>query len=112
MRTTVKALYRGKPVVWPVDEITHFHAAEKYVIAHHVDGRELLLTDTIKALNDEFRESFLLIKRGSLVARRRIVRIEPVFKQFAALVYLRGVSGPLPCSRARLPVVCEIMRCA
>jgi DNA-binding LytR/AlgR family response regulator len=111
-RSTVKAQYRGKPVVWPIEQITHFHSADKYTVAHHVDGRELLLNDSLRALADEFREHFLLINRGVLVARGRILQVIPEPKHIAGLVYLQGVADPLPCSRSRLPVVREFLNCA
>lgn len=111
-RTTVKALYRGKPVVWPVEQITHFQHADKYTVAHHVDGRELLLNDTIKVLADEFCRQFLLVNRGVLVARARIRQVVHTPERIEGSVYLEGVAGPLPCSRSRMPVVKDFLRCA
>lgn len=104
-RSTVKALYRGKPVVWPVDQISHFMHADKYTVAHHVDGRELLLTDTLRALANEFSQHFLLVSRGVLVARERIQSVSHQPERVEGFVYLQGLAEPLPCSRSRMPVV-------
>lgn len=111
-RTTVKALYRGKPVTWPVDEITHFTHADKYTVAHHVDGRELLLNDTIKVLAEEFCRQFMRVNRGVLVARSRILQVVHAPERIEGAVYLEGVDSPLPCSRSRMPIVKDFLRCA
>lgn len=111
-RSTVKALYRGKPIVWAVDEITHFTHADKYTVAHHEDGRELLLTDTIKQLADEFFERFLLVSRGTLVSRKRLSAASHKPERVEGVVYLEGIDTPLPCSRSRMPVVQHFLRSA
>lgn len=111
-RTTVKALHLGKPVVWPVDAITHFTHADKYTVAHHEDGRELLLTDTIKQLADEFFDQFLLVSRGALVSRKRLASAAHKPERVEGVVYLDGIDTPLPCSRSRMPVVQHFLRSA
>lgn len=72
-RTTVKATYLGKVITWPVDEITHFESAHKYTVAHRADGKELLIVDSMKSLAIEFRDRFIMVRRGMLVARELII---------------------------------------
>jgi DNA-binding LytR/AlgR family response regulator len=108
-RNTVKALCRGKPVVWPVDQITHFLHDQKYTVAYHVDGRELLLTESLKALADEFSQHFLLVSRGVLVARDRIQSVSHQPQRIEGLVHLKGLPQPLPCSRSRMAVVRDFL---
>lgn len=100
MRTTVKALHLGKPVVWQVEEITHFTHADKYVTAHHADGRELLLTDTIKDLAEEFAGQFTRVSRGVLVSSSRLESAHRRPERIEGTVFVRGVAEHLPCSRS------------
>lgn len=99
-RTTVKALHRGKVVTWPVEEITHFDHAAKYTVAHHHDGRELLLTDTIKDLAEEFADQFIRVSRGVLVSASRLESAHRRPERIEGTVYVRGVADHLPCSRS------------
>lgn len=104
MRTTVKAMHLGKPIVWQVEDITHFHHRDKYVTAHHKDGRELLLSGPIKALAAEFADLFIEIRRGMLIRRDLLLRVETHCDQSNGVAHVQGV-GLLPCGRTRMPAL-------
>lgn len=108
-RTTVKALHLGKPVVWQVEDITHFSHADKYVTAHHKDGRELLLTDTIKELVNDLGDQFIEIRRGMLVRRELLVSVQSSREKSNGIAVVWGI-GNLPCSRARMPGLRSFLR--
>lgn len=109
-RTTVKALHRGKVVTWPVEEITHFTHADKYTVAWHADGRELLLTDTIKDLAEEFACRFIRVNRGILVARDRLTGVQHDPERIEGIAHVQGVSTPIKCSRSCMPEVTRYLR--
>jgi two-component system response regulator AlgR len=54
-----------------VEEILYFQAEQKYVIAK-TRHKDYLLDDSLKALEEEFRDSFLRIHRNALVSLRHI----------------------------------------
>jgi two-component system response regulator AlgR len=54
-----------------VDEILYFQAEQKYVIAK-TRHKDYLLDDSLKALEEEFSDSFLRIHRNALVSLRHI----------------------------------------
>jgi two-component system response regulator AlgR len=54
-----------------VEEILYFQAEQKYVIAK-TRHKDYLLDDSLKALEEEFADSFLRIHRNALVSLRHI----------------------------------------
>ncbi len=91
----------GKIRLVPVASVIAFHAEQKYVqMLHEVDGRlrESLIDEALKALEDEFADSFVRIHRSALVRRDAIVGLDrDDAGQYS--VALRGVPEPLPVSR-------------
>ncbi|MGI9272485.1 MAG: LytR/AlgR family response regulator transcription factor [Woeseiaceae bacterium] len=59
----------------PVTDIHCFIADQKYVTVHHNEGQDLI-DDSLKALEEEFADSFVRIHRSVLVAVSEIDRIE------------------------------------
>jgi len=57
-----------------IDDISRFHADQKYVRVHHNDG-EHLIDESLKALEVEFDDKFVRIHRGALVS---ITHIESI----------------------------------
>jgi two-component system response regulator AlgR len=57
-----------------IDDITRFHADQKYVRVHH-SGGENLIDESLKALETEFAGQFVRIHRGALVS---IAHIESI----------------------------------
>ena len=62
-------------VLVPIGDVSYFRADQKYVCVHH-DSGEHLIDDSLKSLEQEFRDDFVRIHRGVLVAVNRIDRLE------------------------------------
>jgi two-component system response regulator AlgR len=92
----------------PVDEIAYLRADQKYV-AVGWRGREELLDEALRDLEDEFAGRFLRVHRNALVARNHVVALERIADETMA-VRLRGVAEPLPVSRRHLPAVRAALR--
>jgi two-component system response regulator AlgR len=107
-RRHLSARYRGGLKRVPLEEIHYLFAEQKYVTVHY-DGGELLLDDSLKALEDEFPGRFLRIHRNTLVARDRVTGLERTLDG-TTLVTLRGCPERLQVSRRHLPEVRRWMR--
>ena len=59
-----------------IDDISRFHADQKYVRVHH-SGGEHLIDESLKALEVEFDDKFVRIHRGALVS---ITHIESIVR--------------------------------
>ncbi len=57
-----------------VADILGFFADQKYVRIEHADGEDLV-AESLKALGEEFRNEFVRVHRGALIAIRNIERI-------------------------------------
>jgi two-component system response regulator AlgR len=70
-RNHVCARVRGNLKLIPLADIAYFHADQKYVTVYHRNGTDLI-DESLKALEDEFSESFVRIHRKALVAVDKI----------------------------------------
>lgn len=75
-RGHVCARIQDKLKLIAIEDISHFHADQKYVRVHH-SGGENLLDDSLKALEREFSDLFVRIHRSALVS---ISHIEALHK--------------------------------
>lgn len=102
-RTHLCAHVRGNLVMVPVAEISHLIADDKYVRVHYSRG-EVLVEESLKALEAEFDERFVRIHRNCLVAKSRIAGLSRASDE---RVFLRLVDGgePLEVSRRNLPAL-------
>jgi len=75
VRTHISATLHGNLQLVPVDAIRYFRAEHKYVTARHVDG-QLIIEDTLTALEEEFGDRFLRVHRKALVATAYVRAIE------------------------------------
>lgn len=91
-RTHLSSRVGDRLLLVPVQSVRCLLADSKYVTARHNEG-ELVLDETLKALESEFPDRFLRIHRNALVAVEHVERME------GNLVYLRGDSEPLEISR-------------
>lgn len=66
-RSHISATLGGKLHLIPVRDILYFQADQKYVSVHHRDG-EVLIEESLKALEQEFSSQFVRIHRNALVA--------------------------------------------
>ena len=81
----------------PVEDILYLQAEEKYVVVHHLRGKDLI-EESLRSLEEEFGERFIRIHRNCLIARARLaeVRRTPAGQVQAVL---RDVEAPLEVSR-------------
>jgi two-component system, LytTR family, response regulator AlgR len=92
----------------PLDEITHFRADHKYVMAFCA-GRERVVDEPLKELEQVFEPRFLRIHRNCLVAVAHIESMQRT-KTGQSQVYLRGLAEPLTVSRRHLAQVKAVMQ--
>lgn len=96
-RRVLCARLRGNLRLVPVEDIHYLQAEEKYVVAYHARGQDLI-EESLRALEEEFGERFIRIHRNCLIARDRLqeVRRTPAGQVQAVL---RDVAQPLEVSR-------------
>ena len=102
-RTHVSAYVGGNLQLVPSEQIFYFHAEQKYVAVRHPEG-QLLIDDSLKALEEEFGDRLLRIHRNSLVA---IDHIEGLERDGSGKyqVYFRGIDDRLEVSRRMVATV-------
>lgn len=107
-RTHICARLRGNLKLIPVDDILYFLAEDKYVVVHHVGG-EVLIEESLKALEQEFEGRYVRIHRNCLVAVERLggLRRAPDGR---ILADVRGSDVPLEVSRRNLPALRKRVR--
>jgi two-component system response regulator AlgR len=103
-RTRIAVRTRDELKLIPVEEIVCFVAEQKYTTLRHFTG-EVLIEESLKALEEEFGERFVRVHRNSLVAVAHIVGVERDGEGHQA-VRLRG-GATLPISRR---LVTEVLR--
>ncbi len=102
-RRRISAHYRGGLRSVPIEDVIYLRAEHKYVTVRHVDG-ELLVDDSLRALEQDFAELFLRIHRNALVARARVCGLEKR-SDGCAYIQLRDCAERLQVSRRHLPEV-------
>lgn len=107
-RSHICARVRGEMKLVPISAIAYFLADAKYVEVHF-DGGEVLIEDSLVALEEEFADRFVRVHRNCLVARERI---EGLGKNAVGEtnVRLRGRSETLEVSRRNLPQLRRLLR--
>lgn len=107
-RQRICASVRGSLQLIEVDEIRYFQADQKYVSVATPAG-EVLIEETLKALEEEFVDRFVRIHRNALVARHYIaglVRDE----QGHGRVRLSGIEATLEVSRRHIAEIRRLVR--
>ncbi|MBI1732046.1 MAG: response regulator transcription factor [Gammaproteobacteria bacterium] len=107
-RSHVSVSTRTGLLLVPVTEIAYLRADRKYVGAGW-KGREILLDEPLKLLEQEFGDRFLRAHRNALVARAHVVALERRADGGYAL-RLREVTEPVPVSRRHLAGVRAALR--
>jgi len=107
-RTHISATLHGNLQLLPLGEIRYFRAEHKYVTARHPEG-QLIIEDTLSALEDEFNDRFLRVHRNALVAKAHVRGIEsdPSGHQF---VRLDGIDDRVEVSRRQAPVIRRLLK--
>ncbi|WP_296810420.1 LytTR family DNA-binding domain-containing protein [Thiocapsa sp.] len=107
-RRQISAHYRGGLRTVQIQDVIYLRAEHKYVTVRHVDG-ELLIDESLRALEQEFAGHFLRIHRNALVARDRVSGVEKR-PDGGSFIKLRDCAEQLPISRRHLPEVRRWMR--
>jgi two-component system response regulator AlgR len=107
-RRNVCARVRGELRLIPVDEVVYFRADLKYVTVRHQHG-EVLIEESLKALEDEFGVRFVRVHRNALVAVAAIEALERDAEGHAR-VRLRGIAETLEVSRREVATVKDRLR--
>src|SRR5687767_5047837 len=107
-RTHLCARLRGGLKLVPVSDVAYFLAEDKYVLVRH-DGGEVLIEESLKALEDEFAERFVRIHRNCLVAIDRLAGMER-HADGRVFVEVRGSTTPLEVSRRNLPGLRKLVK--
>ena len=108
MRTHFSALVAGNLRLVPLADVRYLQATQGYVAVVHPGG-ELVIEDSLRALEDEFGEIFLRIHRHTLVALAHVAALERD-RLGNAYIRLREVAVRLPVSRRLLPEVRRRLR--
>lgn len=69
------ARFRGRLELVPIEEVYYLLAEHKYVTVRYYRG-EVLIEESLKALEEEFSNRFLRIHRNALVARTQITGLQ------------------------------------
>ncbi|MDE1961092.1 MAG: response regulator transcription factor [Xanthomonadaceae bacterium] len=107
-RSHLCARVRGNLVLVPVADIRYLLAEDKYVVVHHGKG-EVLIEESLKALEDEFDARFVRIHRNCLIARDRLVGLVRA-ADGSIHAQLEGVAATLEVSRRNLPMLRKLVR--
>ncbi len=102
----IQAMYRRNVIRVPVENITHFKADNKYVIAHHVDG-QLLLDAPLIELEQVYGDRFIRVHHNALVSRDRLQGFQKkkLYSHAPATVLLVGTAEPVGVSRRETSAV-------
>ena len=107
-RTHVCARIRGNLRLVPIEDILYFLAEDKYVVVHWTGG-EVLIEESLRALEDEFGDRFVRIHRNCLLAVDRIAGLQRM-PDGRVLAEVRGGTAPLEVSRRNLPALRKLVR--
>lgn len=107
-RSHLCARVRGSLKLIPLTDIQYLQAEDKYIVVHH-DGGEVLIEETLKALENEFADYFVRIHRNCLVARTRLAGL---VRGSDGIMYaqMSGSGSTLEVSRRNLPALRKLVR--
>jgi two-component system, LytTR family, response regulator AlgR len=107
-RTHISATLHGNLQLLPLGEIRFFRAEHKYVTARHPAG-QLIIEDTLSALETEFAERFVRVHRNALVAKAHVRGIERDANGHQ-YVRLDGIDDLVEVSRRLAPVIRRLLK--
>lgn len=102
-RSHLCARVRGNLRLIPIQDVIYMQAEDKYVVVHSEQG-EVLIDESLKALEAEFPDVFVRLHRNCLVASDRLVALDKD-AQGEVVARVRGVETPFEISRRCLPSV-------
>jgi two-component system response regulator AlgR len=107
-RQHICARIRNRLQIIPIKDIMCFQADQKYVTVYYMGG-EILIDESLKALEEEFSDRFMRIHRNALVAYTYIEALEK-FAEGRFRVRLRSLETPFEVSRRLVPQVRRQLR--
>jgi two-component system response regulator AlgR len=107
-RTHISATLHGNLQLLPLGEIRFFRAEHKYVTARHPQG-QLIIEDTLSALETEFADRFVRVHRNALVAKAHVRGIERGAHGHQ-YVRLDAVDDLVEVSRRLAPVIRRLLK--
>lgn len=107
-RTRLCVPVRGSLQLIAVDEVRYFQADQKYVTVCTADS-QVLIEETLKALEQEFAGQFVRIHRNALVARRYLAGLEKDTDGHPR-VRLEGIDASLEVSRRHSAAIRKLLK--
>lgn len=107
-RTQICAQLGGEMQLVSIADVLYFQAEHKYVTVRHREG-EVLIEESLKALEREFGDRFLRIHRNALVAEAWVGGLRRNERGHYC-VWFKGVDDALQVSRRHLPHVRQRLR--
>lgn len=104
-RSHLCARSRGRLELVPIEAVYYLQADHKYVTVRHPGG-EMLIEESLKALEEEFARRFLRVHRNALVACAHIAGLERDGRG-RLTVYFKGIDDRLEVSRRHAAEVRE-----
>ncbi|MFK8067714.1 MAG: LytR/AlgR family response regulator transcription factor [Gammaproteobacteria bacterium] len=95
-RTHISVFVQGNIRLIPVEQILYLKADQKYISVFTADD-EILIEDSLKALEEEFKQIFIRIHRNTIVKKSAIIALEKT--EQGLCVKLAKVKELLPISR-------------
>jgi two-component system response regulator AlgR len=74
-RSCFSAMHKGTLRIVPVEDVQYLQADRGYVTVYHRHG-ELLIEDSLRALEEEFGNRFVRVHRNTLVASAAVIGLE------------------------------------
>ena len=105
-RRQIKAVSRRGVQLIDVDDIRCFIAEDKYVVAHH-SGGENILDEALKELEAEFGGRFVRVHRSAIVARKYITGLQKTGDGYR--VTMGGCAQTPPVSRRLLTSIKSLL---
>jgi two-component system response regulator AlgR len=106
-RTHLSAMQKGELVLIPIIDIRYLRADQKYTVAG-VPGAEILIDESLRALEEEFPQRFLRVHRNALVALPYVISLER--EDDRPSIRLQGVDANVAVSRRLLAQVKKRLR--
>lgn len=100
--------YRGELKLISVDSIFYFQADHKYTVVRTLE-QEYLIEESLKVLENEFKEFYIRIHRNALAARKHLAGLRKT-KAGRIFVNFVGISDQLEVSRRQLSELRALLR--
>jgi two-component system response regulator AlgR len=107
-RTHLCANVRGDLKLIPIEDVLYLQADQKYVTVRTRDT-QVLIEESLKALEEEFPDNFIRIHRNALVANTVLRGLEKDVKGHAFVV-IEGIDDRLEVSRRLLPEIRRLIK--